>query len=229
MIQQFFEFILELIVGFIAAAITIVLFQKYIMKRRSYQLLWGIGMLFWAITAFTQAYSLQLGWPVWMYLLYFFSAMALAGFLGAGTLGLITRHRLVFKLYVLFNIVALVALAYALAVVHVNQTELAQIVVGGQALPGAAIGIIAIIINIPALVTFAGGAAYTYIRTWKLYALMITFGAVIPAVGGTLSALAQPWVLPFTDFIGILFLAYGFYLTFKQAPLPQSKKNRIRP
>lgn len=222
MLEQLFEFALEIIVGVIAAAITVVLFGKYIRKGRSYQLLWSIGMLFWAITAFTQAYSLQLGWPIWMYKLYFFSAIALAGFLGAGTLGLVSNHRLTFRLYVAFNVIACLALAVMLLMMRVNQAELALIVVGGLALPSS-INIISSIINIPAAVTFIGGAAYSYMRTRKLYALMITLGALIPAIGGTLAAAAQPWVLPFTDFIGILFLGYGFYLTFIHVPQRDKK------
>ena len=74
-----------------------------------------------------------------------------------------------------------------------------------------------------ALITFAGGALYSLIRTKKLYALFILLGAIIPAVGGTLATIAIPGFLPFTDFFGILFLGVGFYLSFNAKPI--GKKN----
>jgi hypothetical protein len=103
-------------------------------------------------------------------------------------------------------------MAGAISLSPLNLEVLKEPVVGGLALPSNA-RLLAPFINIPGGITFIGGAAYTFVRSRKLYALLITLGALAPALGGTLARFALPGFLPFTDFIGILMLSVGIYLS----------------
>lgn len=208
-----YEWVLPLVVGVISLAISAFLFDVFLKRRRMHHLLWAVGMLLWSVSDFTQLYALVLGWTVAAYLAYYFCSIMLAGFLGSGTLYLIAPKSRVSGFYMWFNIVAAAALVVALLVVPVDAAALKAAVAGANGIVGPSRDIAALV-NIPAAVTFIGGAAYSFVRTRKLYALLITVGALIPAIGGSLATAAIPQLLPFTDFFGILFLGMGFYLSF---------------
>lgn len=210
-----YEWVLPLVVGIIALAISILLFKKYLVNKRMYHLLWGVGMLLWAISDFTQLYALLLSWTVPIYLAYFFSSIMLAGFLGAGTLYLI-KSGTVSKLYLWFNVLAAIALAIAIILAPINSAALQNAVAGANGISGIS-NDIAAVVNIPALFAFVGGALYSFVKYKKMYALLIAIGGAVPAVGGSFAAIAIPALLPYTDFIGIIFLGSGFLLSFKDA------------
>lgn len=216
-----YEWLLPLIVGIIALTMSAALAGKYLAKKRMYHLLWAIGMFLWAVSDFTQLYALLLSWTVIIYLSYFFSSIMLAGFLGAGTLYLVMPNSRVPSLYLWFNVIAAVALIIAIAMVPVNTAALQNAVAGANGISGLS-NDIAALVNIPALFTFVGGALYSFIRWRKLYALLIAIGGAVPAVGGSFAAVAIPALLPYTDFIGIIFLSAGFYLSFSAG---QQKEN----
>lgn len=217
------ETIMPLIAGALALLISLVLARMYLQKRRIHHLLWAIGMLFWAISDFTQLYALVATWTVPIYLAYFFGSIMLAGFLGAGTIYLILPKSRISYWYLWFNVAFGVALAVVLVISPINTAALSMAVTGANPISSPIANAIAAIINIPALFTFAGGALYSFVKTRKIYALLITIGALIPAVGGTLAAIAIPQLLPFTDFFGILFLGVGFYLSFNIKPEAKKK------
>lgn len=209
-----YEWILPLIVGIIALAMTAALFKRYAEKKRMYHLIWGVGMLLWAVSDFTQMYALLASWTVPVYIAYFFSSIMLAGFLGAGTIYLIRTEGRIAPLYLWFNIIAGVALLGAVLITPLNTAALANAVAGANGVSPLS-NYIAAIVNIPALITFVGGALYSFVKWRKAYALLIAIGGAVPAVGGTFAAVAIPALLPYTDLIGILFLSAGFYLSFK--------------
>ena len=210
--------VMPLVAGTLALAISAVLARMYLQRRRTHHLLWSVGMLLWAVSDFTQFYAIVAAWTVPVYLAYFFGSIMLAGFLGAGTLCLVLPKSRISSGYVWFNVVAGVALAVVLAAAPVNTSALQSAVTGSNPITSPIAGGIAAVVNIPALFTFAGGALYSFIRTRKLYALLITIGALIPAFGGTLATIALPQLLPYTDFFGILILGAGFYLSFTTKP-----------
>ncbi len=215
------ESVMPLIAGLLALAISLALARMYVQKRRIHHLLWSIGMLLWAVSDFTQLYALLVAWTVPVYLAYFFGSIMLAGFLGSGTLYLVFPKSRISRWYMWFNVVAGAALALSLLIFPLNTSALQSAVTGANPVTSAVANAIAAIVNIPALFTFAGGALYSFIKTRRAYALLITAGALIPAFGGTLAAIAIPQLLPFTDFFGILFLGAGFYLSFKARPKGQ--------
>ena len=206
--------IMPLVAGALALAIAVILARMYVRSRKVHHLLWSVGMLLWAISDFTQLYAMIATWNVPIYLAYFFGSIMLAGFLGAGTLYLIFPKSRPTRPYMWFNVVFGIALAVALVATPIKASALQTAVTGADPITSPIVNAIAAIVNIPALIAFAGGALYSLVRTRKLYALFILLGALIPAFGGTLATIAIPQLLPFTDFLGILALGVGFYLSF---------------
>lgn len=209
------ESVIPLVAGLVALAIAIVLTKMYAQRRRIYHLFWAIGMLLWAISDFTQFYALAASWNVPIYLIYFFTSVMLAGFLGSGTVFLVFPKSRFTLWYAWFNIIAALVLGISLVVTPLRASALQNAVTGANPITSSIVEVLAAIVNIPALFTFAGGALYSFVKTRKAYALLIFLGATIPAFGGTLATVAIPQLLPFTDLIGVSVLGAGFYLSFK--------------
>jgi hypothetical protein len=220
--------ILPLFVGIVALAMSAVLAKRYLEKRRIHHLLWAVGLLLWSLSDFTQLYALLLGWTVPVYLIYFFCSIMLAGFLGAGTLCLVFPKNWIATAYVWFNVIFAIALAISLIVIPINVAALQNPVAGANPISSALVNDIAEIVNTPALFTFVGGALYGFVRSKKIYALLIAIGGAIPAVGGILAMSGMPQYLPYTDFLGIIFLSLGFYLSFKVVPKAEERKGDKR-
>lgn len=206
------ETVTSFLVGTVASAVAALMLDRFRRKRHLHHLLWAAGLALWATTSFAQGLALVGGWNVPMYKLYYFSATALAGFLGAGTVGLIVRQRRVFLAFTAYILAASAVLGVSLALAPVDASVLQTPIVGGLALPSWVRGL-APWINIPGGIAFIGGAAYSFVRTRRLFALLITVGAAAPAVGGIFARLSLPWVLPFTDLIGIVCLSAGVLLS----------------
>ncbi len=217
------ESVMPLIAGLLALLISLVLARMYFQKRKIHHLLWSAGMFLWAISDFTQLYAILAEWTVPIYLAYFFGSIMLAGLLGSGTLYLVFPKSRISRWYMWFNIILGVALAVTLVVTPINVSALSMAVTGANPITSPVANGIAALVNVPALVTFGGGALYSFIRTRKAYALLITAGAIIPALGGILATFAIPQLLPFTDFFGVLCLGAGFYLSFNAKPVEPKK------
>lgn len=220
------ELILSLIVGSIAGGMAAYMFFRYARASKLHHLLWGLGLALWSISSFGQASSLYLdGWVgiVSVYRLYYFAAIALVGFLGAGTLGLIWPKSRLYPAFTVYIMYFTTVLAVAVALGPVNLAALGTPVVGGEALAFNTLPF-TLPINVPGGIFFIGGAAFSIVKTRRLFAVLITLGAIMPAVGGIIARLGVPAFLPFTDFVGISFLSAGVYLSARVArPAPQAE------
>ncbi|MDX1534172.1 MAG: hypothetical protein R3291_00945 [Thermoplasmata archaeon] len=212
------QLVLSFVVGAIALVIAGVMFHKVYRGRKLHHLFWALGLLTWGITDLAQGWAILVGWTVPIYKVYYFSAITLAGFLGVGTVGLLFSKNRAYPAYVVYVVYTTLLFGIVVAFAAVDEILLALTpIVGGLAFPDG-IRLFTLPINIPGGIAFIGGAAYSFYATRKPYALYITLGALIPAVGGTLARFALPGFLPFTDFFGIAFLAAGVYLSARPAP-----------
>lgn len=219
------ETLLSVIVGGVAASFSGFLGYRYVRRQRLYHLLWGIGLGLWALSAFAQGYAFAVGWTVGLYKAYYVSAISLAGFMGAGTLGLILKRPRPFLGFVAYILAVSLLLGVAVGLAPVDESVLANAAVGGTALPSG-VRLLSPLINVPGGIAFIGGAFYTLWRTRKPFALLIGIGALTPAVGGILARFGMPYVLPFTDFAGVVFLSAGIYLSLKAWPVPHEDSAR---
>ena len=85
-------------VPFISAIISFIfaffVFNRYRKKGGAHLLLWGLGMTFYGIGGFCEAYFGALGWnPLIFRMWYLFGAILVAAWLGQGTVYLLAKRR----------------------------------------------------------------------------------------------------------------------------------------
>jgi hypothetical protein len=69
-------------------------FRRYLKRRGSHLLLWGVGLVMYGIGGFCEAYYGALGWSAFIFRLwYLFGAILVAAWLGQGTVYLLARRK----------------------------------------------------------------------------------------------------------------------------------------
>jgi len=222
------EAALSIVVGIVATGVAAYMGYRFVRKRKAHHALWAAGLGLWATSAFTQASALLGAWSVPSYRAYYFSAIALAGLLGAGTLGLILQRRGLFRGFSAYILAATAVFGIAVALAPVDEAVLTSAVIGGAGFP-ASVRLITPFINVPGGIGFIGGALYTVVKLRRPFAVFITLGATLPALGGVLARFSMPWFLPFTDFLGISFLAAGIYLSVHPMPTVRPAETHSAP
>ena len=209
------------------------IFKRYAEKRRPHLLLWGLGMVFYGIGGFCEAYFGVFGWNDTIFRMwYLFGAILVAAWLGQGTVYLLAKRRIANILMVILG----AASAYAAIRVFGAQLDpnlLTTSVHTGSELSGHAIvspGIRTLtpFFNIYGVITLVGGAVYS---AWIFYRkrvllhrtignILIAVGALAPAFGGAFSRFGIPGAL----YIGELLGATLIFLGFLRATTPMEEK-----
>ncbi len=197
--------------------------RRYLKKRGLHLLLWGVGMIFYGIGGFCEAYYGFFGWsPLFFRLWYLFGAILVAAWLGQGTVYLLARPLIAHILMGLLGICSI----YALVVVINAQLDpalMTESVHTGSELSGHAIvtpGVRTLtpFFNLYGTVTLVGGALYSAFIFWRKRVLLhraignvlIAFGAILPAFGGTFSRFGIPGALYLSELLGAILLFLGF-------------------
>jgi hypothetical protein len=198
-------------------------FRRYLLRRGPHLLLWGVGMTFYGLGAFCEAYYGLLGWNSLIYRLwYLFGAILVAAWLGQGTVYLLASRRWANGLMLLLGIGSL----YGLVRVFGAQLDPSLMTVGvhtGSELSGSAIvtpgvRVLTPFFNLYGTVTLVGGAAWSAWIFWRKRILLhrtignilIAVGAIAPAFGGTFSRFGLPSALYIGELLGALLLFAGF-------------------
>jgi hypothetical protein len=85
--------ILPFVSTLVMLTFTVYVFQRYMVRRARHFLFWGIGLAMFGIGSFAEAY-LSLTWNKWVFFAwYLFGAALNAGWIGHGTLALLSRKR----------------------------------------------------------------------------------------------------------------------------------------
>jgi hypothetical protein len=199
------------------------IFKRYANRRRPHLLLWGLGMLFYGIGGFCEAYFGALGWnPLIFRMWYLFGAILVAAWLGQGTVYLLAKRRVANILMMILGIASLYA-AIRVFGAELDPNQLTTSVHTGSELSGHAIitpGIRSLtpFFNIYGVVTLVGGAVYS---AWIFYRkrvllhrtignILIAVGALAPAFGGAFSRLGIPGALYIGELIGATLIFLGF-------------------
>ena len=201
----------------------ILVFRRYLVRRGPHLLLWGIGMVFYAIGGFCEAYYGTFGWNALVFRLwYLFGAILVAAWLGQGTVYLLAKRRWANVLMIIL------ALASVYATVRVFTAQLdpslmTESLHTGSELSGHAIvtgGVRSLtpFFNLYGTVTLVGGALYSAWIFWRKRILLhrtignilIAVGALLPAFGGTFSRMGLPNALYIGELLGAILLFAGF-------------------
>ncbi len=193
-------------------------------RRRPHQLAWATGFLIYAVAALMEAYSEFTGaWDPTIYRFYIVFAASMVGFLGLGTLYLITRTRTIGNLYLGFVLVCLVVFLYGVFTTDlVTENLVAGITVGGTALgPGGSFPrVMSLPLNITGTLLLLGGSAWSVIRFWpkKEYRyrswanVLIIIGTLIIAGAGSRARAGETAGLYPAEMVASAVLLAGFLM-----------------
>lgn len=224
-------------VPFISAIISFIfaffVFNRYRKKGGAHLLLWGLGMTFYGIGGFCEAYFGALGWnPLIFRMWYLFGAILVAAWLGQGTVYLLAKRRWANVTMVILGLGSLYATIRIFGA-EIDPSLLTTSVHTGSELSGHAIvtpGIRTLtpLFNLYGVVTLVGGAVYS---AWIFYRkrvllhrtignILIALGALAPAFGGSFSRFGVPGALYMGELIGAILMFAGFL----RATTPMTEK-----
>ena len=198
-------------------------FKRYLSRRGPHLLLWGIGMVFYGIGGFCEAYYTAAGWNTLIFRLwYLFGAMLVAAWLGQGTVYLLARPNWANGLMAVLAVGSL----YGALRVFGAQLDPAQMTsslhtgseMSGHAIITSGVRSLTPIFNLYGTVTLVGGAAYSAWIFWRKRVLLhrtignvlIAAGALLPAFGGAFSRFGIGGALYLSEFLGAVLMFIGF-------------------
>jgi hypothetical protein len=212
---------------FVSSALSFIfaffVFKRYLARRGTHLLVWGIGMVFYGIGGFCEAYYGTFGWnPLIFRLWYLFGAILVAAWLGQGTVYLLVRRAWAHGLMALLGLASLYGLVRVFGA-QLDPSLMTSSVHTGSELSGHAIvspgvRVLTPFFNLYGTVTLVGGAAWSAWIFWRKRVLLhrtignilIAIGAIAPAFGGTFSRLGLPGALYLGELLGALLMFAGF-------------------
>ncbi|RCK77012.1 MAG: hypothetical protein ANABAC_3437 [Anaerolineae bacterium] len=198
-------------------------FKRYLERKGTHLLFWGIGLIFYGIGGFCEGYYSAWGWNPLIYRLwYLFGAILVAAWLGQGTVFLLAKARWA---KITFMVLLLGSL-YGAVRVFTAQLDPALLTtsahtgseLSGHAIITPGVRILTPFFNLYGTLTLVGGAIYSAWIFWRKRVLLhrtignilIAVGAMAPAFGGTFSRLGIPGALYISELIGVLLMFAGF-------------------
>jgi hypothetical protein len=197
--------------------------KRYWERRGLHQLLWGIGMVFYGIGGFCEAYYGALGWnPLVFRLWYLFGAILVAAWLGQGTVYLLAKPRWAHALMILLALGSLYGLIRVFTA-ELDPTLMTSSLHTGSELSGHAIvtpgvRMLTPFFNLYGTMTLVGGAAWSAWIFWRKRILLhrvignvlIAAGAILPAFGGTFSRFGISSALYICELLGAVLIFIGY-------------------
>lgn len=184
------------LIGFLYVGL---LLKQYLERHKPHQLAWAVGFLFYAVAALMEAYSeYTANWDPTVYRIYIVLAATMVGFLGLGTLYLITKKRIFGHVYLALVLVGLAIFLYGTFTADLLMDKLvAGITVGGTAL-GAGSSfprVMSLPFNISGTLLLVGGSLWSIIKFWpkkeyryRVWAnVLIIVGTLIIAGAGSMA------------------------------------------
>jgi hypothetical protein len=198
-------------------------FKRYFERKGPHLLLWGIGMVFYGIGGFCEAYYGAFGWnPLIFRLWYLFGAILVAAWLGQGTVYLLASRKWANGLMVLLALGSLYGLIRVFGA-QLNPDLMTTGVHTGSELSGHAIvtpgvRLLTPFFNLYGTLTLVGGAAWSAWVFWRKRILLhrtignilIAIGAIAPAFGGTFSRFGLSGALYLGELLGAVLMFAGF-------------------
>jgi len=212
---------LTAVLGFVYV---VLLVKQWYERRKPHQLAWAVGFLFYAVAAVMEAVSEFSGaWDPTVYRVYIVLAASLVGFLGLGTLYLITKNRIWGHLYLGFVLVGLAIFFYG----TFTTTLLAENLIPGITVGGSALGsggsfprMMSLPFNITGSLLLLGGSAWSIIKflpkkeyRYRVWAnVLIIIGTLIIAGAGSMARAGTTAGLYPAEMVASAILLWGFLM-----------------
>lgn len=183
---------------------------------------WLVGFVFYSVAALMEAGSEAVGaWDPNLYRIYIVLAASMVGFLGLGSLYLISKRPLWPRLYLGFDLVCLAIFFFGVFTTPLlSDILVAGITVGGKPLgdPATFPRVMSLFFNIPGTLLLLGSAALSIVRLWpkryfryRVWAnALIIVGTLVIATAGSLARAGSTVGLYPAEMVGAAFLLWGF-------------------
>ncbi len=199
----------------------IIIVKHYNEKRsRTYLLWWTIGVLCYGLGTLTESWVSLFGWSEQVFKAWYITGALLGGApLAQGSVHLLMKPRIANILsVVLVVVIAIAAVAVILSPIDSSLAETHRL--SGEVLGWQWIRLMTPFINIYAFLFLVGGAVYSalkYARQKGSQARMIgniaiAVGGLLPGIGGSFTKFGYTEVLYVTEFIGLCFIFYGYWV-----------------
>jgi hypothetical protein len=198
-------------------------FRRYLERRGPHLLLWGIGMVFYGIGGFCEAYYGAQGWNALVFRMwYLFGAILVAAWLGQGTVYLLARRKWANGLMALLVLGSLFGLTRIWGAELDSSLMTTSVHTGselsGDAITSSGVRVLTPIFNLYGTVTLVGGAAWSAWIFWRKRILLhrtignilIAIGATLPAFGGVFSRMGISGALYVGELLGAILMFIGF-------------------
>lgn len=199
------------------------IFKRYVARRGTHLLFWGIGTLFYGIGGFCEFYYGAFGWNALVFRLwYLVGAILVAAWLGQGTVYLLAKENWA----KILTVALILGSLYATYKIFSAQLDPSLMIgfghtggeLSGHAIVTDGVRVLTPFFNLYGTVTLVGGAAYSAFIFWHKRILLhraignilIAVGAILPAFGGFFSRLQVPGTLYLGELLGVIFLFLGF-------------------
>jgi len=207
----------------ISIIFALVVLRRFTQRGGAHLLLWGIGMVFYAIGGFSEGYFGAFGWSAAVFRLwYLFGAILVAAWLGQGTVYLLAKRNWA-NAFMLLLVLGSIYGAFRVFTAQLDPNLLTTSLHTGSELSGHAIvtpGVRTLtpFFNLYGTLTLVGGAAYSAFIFWRKRILLhrtignilIAVGAIMPAFGGTFSRMGISGALYISEFLGAILMFVGF-------------------
>jgi hypothetical protein len=221
--MNLFNFLLPFFSCIVSFVFALFVFNRYLKRKGAHLLLWGIGMVFYSIGGFCEAYFGAFGWnPTIFRLWYLFGAILVAAWLGQGTVFLLAKRRWANAFMVILGLASIFAVVRVFSA-QLDPTQMATNLQAGGEMNGHAIvtpgvRVLTPFFNLYGTVTLVGGAAWSAFIFWRKRVLLhrvignifIAIGAMLPAFGGTFSLLGIKGALYLSEMLGAVLMFSGF-------------------
>ncbi len=221
----------------LSAIFAVILLNRYRTRQQSLHLLWwGMGVVAYGIGTGIESSITLLGNSVALTKAWYVAGALFGGYpLAQGTAYLLLERKTADRLTAItLPFILLVAVLVFLSPVVSDALEPFR--PSGSILAWTWVRALTPIINLYAVVFLVGGAILSAYRFWRSEApghgqraignVLIAFGAILPAIGGTMAKMGYVEALYLGEFVGLLFIWTGFVLNIRA---PRSSVTETRP
>ena len=221
-------FVIPLIAGAVGGAFAAVVARQYLTRRKPYQAVWAVALAMFAAAAFFETAGQAIGWSDGTYKGYYlFGGLLNVGWLGLGSLLLLTSPRVGRIATIAMVLVSLVALL-AVLISHTDHNLLRA-----QVPPRGAIDVPAtlpLITNLGGSLLLIGGAAWSAWRSARAVAprnrvaglALLAAGAFVVAGGHSFAQARGVYaVQPLAEALGIVAMFVGYLVIESRTRVPR--------
>ncbi|HIC87927.1 MAG TPA: hypothetical protein EYP04_00770 [Anaerolineae bacterium] len=221
-------------ITFVFAALVL---QRYLWRRHTHLLVWGVGLILYAVGGLMEGLYGALGWHPWIFRVWYLAgAVLVAAWLGQGTAFLLTRgrtRRLAHGLMVLLVLGSTYA-AVKVFTATLDPTQMLGGELSGHAIVTPGVRVLTPFFNTYGVLLLVGGALYSAWIFWRKRILLnrvignvfIAVGAMAPALGGLFQRYGLHYVLYIGELTGAVLMFIGFIWATTPARVPSVSRSQ---